>query len=244
MKKVILFIIAIVAGIAICTSISLNKKSKAEDELIALNMKVNIEEATYYLTDANGEVIKSLYAIEEGDKEKSVDYFKKALELVKDAKKRVDVYIATPNFISKELGELEENFEETLIILPKFLELSEEETDEAVSLMNEGTSKHIHLIKALNAFTYLYEIRTFDKLPNKEAQASLKESWWKFGFSDDIQCPKKIDKQELYLLWARQYFEDFDEDRFLTEIQLLRKSDDLSSIECNRRWTELIENFI
>ena len=35
-----------------------------------------------------------------------------------------------------------------------------------------------------------------------------------------------------------------DEDEFLEELQVLRENDDLSSPECNQRWTEFIENFI
>lgn len=142
------------------------------------------------------------------------------------------------------MGEFEENFEETITILPRFLELSQEETDVAVSIMNEGAEKHIRLLKVLNASSFLYEIRDFDKLPDAEAQANLKERWEMFNFEKDVECPETVDKQELYLIWARQYFEDLDEEEFLTQLQILRENDDLGRADLNRLWTELIENFI
>lgn len=244
MKKIIMSIIVTTMCIALCACGEAKQNPDTNARILAIQMKININEADIYLSDSNGAVIYSIKALKATDLETSILYFKKALELVKDAKIRVDASISSPNFISKELEELEENYEETISLLSKFSELSEEEIDEVIDLMADGTDKHILLLNSLYTFSCLYEIRDFDQLPDNEAQSTLKDSWWKFGFNDDIECPETIDKQELYLIWARQFFEGFDEDKFLEELQVLRENDDLSSSECNQKWTEFIENFI
>lgn len=246
MKKIIMSIIVAILCISLCACEKAKQNLNSEDKLsaTAIQMKINIYEATIYLSDSNNDIINSIYAMQAMDRETSIVCFKKALELVKDVKTRVDVSISSPNFISKELGELEEIYEETIILLSRFSELSEEEINEVINLIEDGTSKHILLLKSLNAFSCLYEIREFDQLPDDKAQSSLEDSWWKFGFNDNIECPETIDEQDLYLIWAKQFFENFDEDKFLEELQILRENDDLSSQECNQKWTEFIENFI
>lgn len=245
MKKLVLALIAITLCISICSC----QESKPVMNSDALQMEINIQEATVYISDANKSVIDSLYAMKSVDGEASLACFKKALELVKDAETRVSNSISSPNFISEEFEKLEGNYEETLTYLARLSELSEEEMDEVINLMVEGTASHVFLLKSLSAFSFLYEIRRFDRLPDEEAQRSLKDSWWKFGFDDDIQCPETIDKQDLYLIWAKQYFGEFDKDTFLENLQILREGDDLLSPadtqkEYNQKWTELIKKFI
>lgn len=246
MKKAIVSIIVVTLclALALCVYQGVKQDLNSEDRSSTIQMKINIHEAADYLQDSNKAVIDSLYAMQSMDEEMSLIYFKEALALVKDVKMIVDDSISSPNSISKELRELEENFEETVILLSRLSELSEEEIYDLVNLIADGTSKHTLLINYLYSFSFLYEIRAFDQLPDDEAQSNLKDSWWMFGFNDDIQCPETIDVQELYLIWAKQYFGEFDEDNFLKELQVLRKNDDLSSPECNQRWIEFIENFI
>lgn len=244
MKKIIMSIIVTTMCIALCACGKTKQNSASKDKISTIQMAINVHEATLYLSDANEAVIASMKSLKANDESSSVSCFKEALKLVKYVKTKVDASISSPSFISKELGELEENYEETIILLSRFSELSEEETDEFINLFNDGTSKHLLLLKALYSFSSLYEIREFDQLPDNEAQSTLKNSWWKFGFNDDIECPENIDKQELYLIWAKQFFGEFDEDKFLEELQILRGNDDLSSPECNQKWTEFIENFI
>lgn len=245
MKKIIMSIIVTTMCIALCACGKTKQNSDSEDKLLTIQMKINIGEATMCLSDSNEAVIDSIYAIKIMDGETSLVCFKKALELVKEAKIKIDDSISSPNFISKELEDLEENYEETISLLSRFSELSEEEIDEVINLIVDGTSKHVILLKSLNAFSYLYEIRDFDQLPDNEVQSYLKDNWWKFGFNNDIQCLETIDEQELYLIWANQFFEEFDEDKFLEELQILRENDNLSTQECNQKWTEfIIENFI
>lgn len=244
MKKLIMSIIVATICIFLCACGETKQNFNSKDKILILQMKINIQEATIHLSDSNKAIIDSLYAMEVMDGETSLICFKESLELVKDVKARIDGSISSPNFISKELEELEENYEETINLLSRFSELSEEEIDELMTLIVSGTSKHTLLLKSLNALSFLYEIREFDQLPDDEAQSNLKDSWWKFGFNSDIQAPNTIDEQELYLIWARQYFDEFDEDKFLENLQVLRENDNLSSLEYNQKWTEFIENFI
>lgn len=242
MKKTIMSIVVAFICIFLCACGETKSNFNSENNDSILQMKINILEATIYLSDSNKAVLDSLYAMKAMDEETSLIRFNEALKLVKETKTRIDDSISAPNFISKELEELEKNYEETIILLSRLSELSEEEVNKVINLMVDGTSKHTLLLKSLNALSYLYEIRAFDQLPDDEA--NLKDSWWKFGFNSDIQCPETIDTQELYLIWARQYFDEFDEDGFLEELRVLRENDDLSSSEYNRKWTEFIENFM
>lgn len=244
MKKLIMSIVVVFTCLVVLCACSKTKQNfNSEDNGFSLQLNINILEATIYLSDSNKAVIDSIDAMESMDIETSLVRFEEALELVRETKTRVNASISAPNFISKELEELEENYEETIILISRFSELSEE-VNEFVNLMVDGTYKHTLLVKALNALSYLYEIRKFDQLLADGSQSNLKESWWKFGFNSDIQCPETIEEQELYLIWARQYFDEFDEDRFLEELKELRENDNLSSSEQNRKWTEFIENFI
>lgn len=244
MKKIIMSIIVVAICMSLCACGEAKQEFNSEDKISILKMKINIQEATIYLSDSNEYVIDSIYAMKEMDEEAILVCFEKALDLIKEARTKIDNSVSSPNFISQELEQLEENYEKTRILLSRLSELSDEEIDEVVNLIVDGTPKHILLLKSLNALAYLYEIREFDQLSNDVAQSNLKDSWWKFGFNDDIQCPETIDEQELYLIWAKQYFDKFDNDKFLEELQELRETDNLSSPECNKKWTELIENFI
>lgn len=216
-----------------------NSNSDANARLLALQMKINISEAALLLYDSNTAVLGALYA---EDQEESLVCFKKALELVKETRTRVDASISSPNFISKGLEELEENYEKTTILLSEYSELSEEKMDEFTNLIVDGGYKHIFLLKSLNALAYLNEIRDFDQSTDDEA--NIIDILLLLGFSTDIERPETIDEQELYLIWAEQFFGEFDEYEFLKELRVLRENDDLSSTECNKKWTEFIENFI
>lgn len=245
MKKITMSIIILVISIALCACGEAKQNLDSEDRILAIQMKINLNKAVVYFSDSNTFIIDAVNAIIEMEDEERIRVcFKEALELVKEAKNIIDDSISCPNFISKKLGEIEENYEETIILLERFSELSEEEMDEVVDFILDGSSKYVFLIKYLNAFSYLYAIREFDQLPDDEAQSNLKDSWWEFGFNEDIECPETIDEQELYLMWAQRFFEKVDEDKFMEELQVLRENDDLSNPDCNQKWTEFIENFI
>ncbi|MDE5830800.1 MAG: hypothetical protein K2H53_03930 [Clostridia bacterium] len=241
MKKIIMFIITVIMCTALCSCGEATQSSDSENRLLAIQMKLDVNKACISLYDSNHAVIKSIDATNSED---GISYFNEALNLVKDSKTKVDCAISSPNFISEGLEELEENYEKTISLLQKHSGFYVEETEEIVSLVVEGSDQHLLLLKAIDAFANLYEIREFDQLPDDEAQSSLKDNWWKFGFKEDIECPESIDKEELYLIWGAQYFEEFDQDEFLQELQTLRENDDLSSKDCNKKWAEFIENFI
>lgn len=234
MKKIIMsIIVTTICCVCLCAcGKSKQHNSNYED---TIQMLTNFEEATLYFNDSNAYVIEASYAMKVMDWEKSIVCFKKALELVKDVKARVSTVISSPNFISKELEKLEKNYDETIS------KLSEEEIDEAIILTVSGTYTYKLLFISLNAFSYLYEIRTFEQLPDNKA--NLKNNFWKFGFND-FECPEIIGKQDLYLIWAKQFFEEFDVDTFLREVKVLREHDNLSSPEYNQKWTNFIQNFI
>lgn len=88
MKKKVMSIIAVVMCLILCACGSKNKEAEEKIQYMKnLQAKINIEEATIYLNDANKEIITSLYAMQEGETEKSIEHYQKALELVKDVKK-------------------------------------------------------------------------------------------------------------------------------------------------------------
>ena len=242
MKKVIMSIIAVILCISLSACGEAKQNLDSEDSMLSIKMQINIEEANIALLESNETVVASLYAFLETDVETSEILLESALASVQDAKKRIDSSVSCPNSISKELSELEENYETTIVLLSKYSELSKKEKDEVINLMLNGSSIHLHLIEYITAFTNLYNIREFDQLPDDEA--NLKNSWWKFGFDNDIQCTETIDKQDLYLIWGRQFFEGLDENEFLEEINVLRENDDLSNPDVNQKWAEFIESFI
>ena len=112
MKKLIMSIIVATICIFLCACGETKQNFNSEDKILILQMKINIQEATIHLSDSNKAVIDSLYAMKVMDGETSLICFKKALELVKDAKTRIDDSIFSPNFISKELEELDRLYTE------------------------------------------------------------------------------------------------------------------------------------
>lgn len=241
MKKIIMSIMVAAMCTVLCSCGEAKQSLSSQNTILAIEMQMDVGIACFELHNSNGAVIESIKA---KSIEESIINFNKALELVSDAKIKVNNVISSPNFISTGLEELEVNYKETIYLLQKISELSEEEQNKFISLVEDGTNKHIFLAKSLYAFVCLYKIREFDQLPDDEAQTKLKDSWWQFGFDADIECPETINKQELYLIWGMQFLGEFDEDEFLEELQELRENENLSSKEQNRKWAEFIENFI
>lgn len=242
MKRIMMFIIIVAMCLCLCSC----KKEERDlvdhyDKITFLEMQISITKAAIDLSDSNHSIIQSLDA---SNMEEAITYFSEGLNFIKYAQKEVSDTISSPNFISDNLEELRENYERTLKLFEKFPDISEEEDIELVELVSEGTEQHVFLLKYVLCFVNLYRIRNFDKLPNAEARETMKETWWEFGFEDDIKYDENINKQDLYLIWAAQFFDSFDEAEFLEELQLLRDNDDLSSKDYNQKWAEFIENFI
>lgn len=266
MKKIIILIIVTIVCNTFCCSCGKEKEEAPIEETPieeipieeakAIQLRLYITEGAYYLQEANEFIMQSEYAT---DYEESVQYFSKALELVKKTRRCFNLAVSSPNFISEGLSELEKNYEESLALLKKSFFTYEEKT-KFFDLQIENAEEHVFLIGVLSNFAYLAHIRNIDQLPYDEAQKLLEEEIWPIVFADKGECPKNVDKQELYLMWAMQCIEqnnellegtereinlkNFNEVEFLEELETLRKNEDLSSEDYNKKWVEFIENFI
>lgn len=227
-------IIAIISCMSLCACAETKRSSDKEEYALMLNMQISTFDATLDLADSNRYIMEALYA--EDDKE-AVDYIDKAVNELIEAEEKIGNVISSPNFIEEEMEKLQENYKKTTEAIQKFPDISDEEG----ALLEEGTIAHVYLMKCFQAFANLYCIREFDKLPDEEANKTLKETWWEFGFEDDIQCPDTIEKQELYLIWAEQHLKEEVSQTIIREIENLRQKDDLTSKECNKEWMDLVQ---
>lgn len=221
-------------------TVSTSKSSSGENKAIAtLQMKINSVEALMDIGDSNQYMIASMEAIKARNTKDAVAYANEALNLLIDAKTKTQNVLSSPNFIMKDIGELQKNYKKTIEIMEKS-RLSKEDVEEFYSLLEVGINIHVFVLKCYQSFSNLYSIRDFDSLPDKEAEATLEETWWEFGFNDDIKCPDKVDKKELYLIWAEQYAGKKPSQSIINKIEKLRKQDDTASKEYNVKWIELV----
>lgn len=256
MKKSMLVIVMIIACLCLygCkgesrssdedkTALSTQKESSSESEsrLTILTMKINAGEALMDLADSNGYMIESLKAIKTENNEEAINYGNKALDLVNDAAQKTKDVISSPNFLEENIKELQENYKRTMEIIEKSPGISEEEVEEFYDLLEKGSAIHLYLLKSYQSFVNLYSIRDFDSLPDKKARETLEETWWQFGFKDNVKCPDTIDKKELYLIWTKQYAGKEPSQFIINEIEKLRNNDDMKSKDYNKKWIELVE---
>lgn len=231
----------VMVTIAICMSLSActatKRPSKVNEEKIQfLNMQTSAFEAAFNLGESNRYMIEAYYA---KDSKEAKEYIDKSLNLLIEADEKMENVISSPNFLEKEMEKLQENYKKTSNMRNKLSDASAEE----INLIEEGAVSHVYLLKCLHSFSYLYCIREFDNLPEKEANKCLKETWWRFGFEENIECPDTIEKQELYHIWARQWLETELTQETIEKIEKLRKADDLQSKECNKKWIDFINEF-
>lgn len=100
-------------------------------------------------------------------------------------------------------------------------------------------------MNVLQCFNNLYCIREFDELPDEEAAKSLKDYWWKFQFPEEVECPETINEEKLYLIWAKPFFDDFEQsEEFMMQLKGLREKDDLQSKDSNSAWAQFMEKFL
>lgn len=194
MKKLIISIIVNTICMSFCACGGAKVKENSNFNHTVKQMQKDVYMATITLSSANEDIIASVYAMKQMDEKTALTKFKHELNLIKSIRVKIDNSISSPNFIAEELENLEENYEYAVALLTKYAELSEEETGNFNNILLDGTHNHIFLLKSLYAFSFLYEIREFDQLPDYVAQISLKDNWWKFGFNNDIKCPETIDK--------------------------------------------------
>lgn len=241
MKKTISIIIAVALIFAVFLIVKTNNDNKTakshEETILVLENIINTRESLAYLIDSNKAIIDMLQA---EDYEKATEYGNQALSLISDAQMEIKNAIISPNFLEDGMQELQTNYKRTIEIVGNLSNASEQDLDEIKQLIEKGTYTHLDLLKCLQCFANLYSIRDFDSLPDKEAKKTLKETWWEFGFEDSIECPKKIDEKELYIIWAEQFSGGKVSQDMIDKIETLRKNDDLASKEYNKKWLELV----
>jgi len=233
----LLVIVIVVLVCAILAVIQWSTK-RSYEELEMLNMKIATLESNFDLMDANGCILKALYAVQ--DVAKHEEYNNQAISLLSNVEENMEKVISSPNFFEEKIQELQEKYERAGEIIRKGSNRSMEEVQEYAKLQKEAAGTHLYLIKCSTSFSFLYSIREFDSLPDKEAKKKLQEIWWEFGFDESIECPEEIDEAELYLIWAKQYFGENLEQSVFEKIESLRVKDDLTSKEKNNEWMELI----
>lgn len=236
-NKILMTIVFVIICMSLCACTG-NKRSSDEHEekILFFDMIINSLEANYNMGESNRYMIA---ALQSEDSKEAKEYIEKALNLVIESEEKMKTVISSPNFVEEELKKLQENYKETAKFIQKLPDLSEEE----MIVFEEGTVTHVKLLKCFTSFSFLYNIREFDKMPEDEANKVFKEKWMDFGFEEDIKCPDTIEKKELYHIWARQWLEKELSDETIGRIETLRKNDNLISKECNKEWMDFINLF-
>lgn len=251
MKKKSKRIVALAAAILIlcailCPFIPKRQESAVESEQL-LQMRICADLVAYYLQDSNGSMLNALNAYMTVLYEKTTDastaekFSQEALELVDTARQTMVSVISPSEETYVLLTQLYDNYKATTDFFANYSEKSEQEKDNFLNLAEEGVTIHTRLIRHTFAFAFLYSIREYDALPEKEAAEYLRDKWESFGFDESIKCPESIEEKELYLIWANQYATiQIDEEELWCDIEELRRSDNLTSKEYNAKWFDLI----
>ncbi len=245
MKKMIAIVLIMSMFMSFCAC--RNETQTGEDEeLSSLEMELNTLLSLEDFIVSNRFVMSALLELKDSDIEEAKEYFTQAEKQIRLAQEKTKAYISSPNFVEDDIEELLVNYRATIEILNKGFNMSEEENEKLMELIIEGTSIQKRLMESVQSFSNLYTIRRFDKLPEEESNEKLEESWEDFRFEENVECPKTIDKQELYLIWAEQFSKkDFrQEEVFINELEDLRENDNLASKDYNRKWAEFLEKFI
>lgn len=190
---------------------------------------------------ANRFAITALEKIQDGNFEDSKEAYSKALAKMQLAKNKIKACISSPNLIESKFNEIEEEYNKII----RWLDEPEENLMKVMETEIFIVEKEGNLINALQCFNNLYCIREYDNLPEDEAANSLEDYWMDFQFAEAIECPETIKEEELYLIWAKQFSNDFvKSEEFMAQLQSLRENDDMSSKECNAAWAQFMESFL
>jgi len=243
MKKKLSIIIdvALICAIffAICAIIKMKEEKALHNKTVqSIQNQINANEAQMNLIDSNKCIADMLC---QEDIKKATEYGNEAINLMNEAEEKIKNVISSPNFLEDGIKELQENYKKTVEIIKTLPNISEKDANQAYKLLDDGTYIHLDLLRCLQSFCSLYEIREFDSLPDEEAENFLKESWELFGFDPSIKCPEEFDEKELYVIWAKQYAKtDEVSQSIIDKIEKLRKNDDLTSKKYNKKWLDLI----
>lgn len=244
MKKLIAILLLVSLFMSLCAckgSQTINKTEEMLELEIQLNMLLSLED----INEANRLVIDGVLYLKQANFKESKTKHEEALAKLDQVEQRIESAIDSPNLINEEIKNLQEQFNEMIQILEKGLEISEEEWDRLIFIEKEAAIAQSELMQIVQCFSNLYTIRRFDKLPDEEADSKLKEIWWEFQFGEDVECPETIEEQELYLIWATQFSENFSEtEEFFKKLERLREAESLTSKSINKEWCDFVEKYI
>lgn len=118
--------------------------------------------------------------------------------------------------------------------------MSDVDLNRLLELGLTSSNCHYFLVQATYEFSTLYCIRDYEHLDHYE---SLSQAWDEFGF--DVPCPESIETQEIYIIWIKELLgkEDISDD-VISQLEELRKNDDLSDSEYNVKWLEFVKDLI
>ena len=255
MKKLLLIILSLTIIIVSGCQKSLTPEQHREEtstmtEDEKKKIHLNVLQAVIDISDANETVTKALEAHIEEDLDAEVEYYYDAIAVLEQAQEKVNKISTTEdNQLCNTLKLLIAEYKQTAIVTEECIEdFNAENIDRYYTLMNLSVGTHFNLILYSQAFANLYAIRYFDSLPEADAKKDLKDYWDNFNFiEEDELLPKNIDqfdKKELYIRWARQFSEDFEEtEEFSKDLQILREEDELTP-ESNKKWLDFCRKHI
>ena len=242
-KKSIVILNILVVLIFVCLFCYLFKQHTASKtnqyKIAVVEKEIAIRETLTYLHNSNKDTLDSLYAIKDEDFEKAILSLLASNKKLEKAYESLNLYMSSSNFISHAIeGTI--YCQNSIIEILNDNNIPEYERDQLLSELSFISSElHLNSLKYTQCIIELNEIRKFNQYTDVEANQKLTETWRYFYF--DIECPKSIEKQELYLLWANKYVPSYNQtDIFLKNLNSLRKNDNLTSEMYNKKWADFI----
>ena len=211
----------------------------------------NLLQAVIDISDANEIATKALESHLDGDLDAEVEYYLEAIEVLEKAQDEMnEIATSDNNQICNTLKLLIAEYQQIVIVTEACIEdYSSENAANYKALMNSSLNTHFSLMLYSQAVANLYALRIYDSLPKEEAKRNIKRYWDYFNFieEDDEVLPSHlefIDKNDLYLRWARQFSEELEEtEEFNKELQEIRESDRLNP-ESNEKWLKFCRKYI
>jgi len=241
MKKITAVVLLIAMIMSFCSCSASSKSKQKQTDILEIEMDLNVLMVLEDYHDSNYAILEALGSNSHG---KMVEKFELGVEEIYDTPGKIEVFLPETNCIEENTNKLILNYQETIQLLQKS-NLSNDEKQNLLTLLDEGTHIQRFLMEIVQSFSNLYSIRFYDQLPDDKAKKVLKEKWDSFRF-EDLECPETIEKQELYLIWAKQFAkENFEPtEQFMKDLDELRMNDDLASKEYNQKWLDFIEKYM
>jgi len=161
---------------------------------------------------------------------------------IQEGRKRIEAYMVSPNFIIDCLDNIIGDHDE-MIEISNYSDISEDDKNKIVRLAISAAEDQFLLFGFIQSIIDLNAVREFDCYTDEEAKENLQEFWWQFQLN--MECPETIEKQEIFILWAEKHADKFTvTEAFLEELNSLRKDDDMTSREYNKRWADFVYKFV